>query len=190
MSSSRNSSHWIFRSRLAVEHPPPDDRTGDVAIGRTVLNADADQLALRELYRVLIDCWNQRDASRFADQFTDRGIAIGFDGSQLIGQHEIATTLKSIFAAHETATYVTIVRDVRLLTGDVGILRAVVGMTPRGKNELNTAVNAVQIMTASKRGGRWRIDVFQNTPAALHGRPDEHSRLSEELRGSIAASRG
>src|SRR5882724_4513825 len=77
-------------------------------LGRISVNADSDQLALRELYRALIDSWNQRDASRFADQFTERGIAVGFDGSQLIGHHEIAMTLRGIFANHDTATYVTI----------------------------------------------------------------------------------
>ena len=153
------------------------------------MNSDPNQLALRELYRALIDSWNARDATRFAEQFTDRGVAVGFDGSQLIGRHEVETTLKGIFASHQTATYVTIVRDVRLITPEVGILRAVVGMTPRGKDELNTAVNAIQLMTASRHSGQWRIEVFQNTPAALNGEPDEHSRLSEELRGAIAAAR-
>lgn len=157
--------------------------------GRVPLNADPNQLALRELYRALIDSWNARDAKRFADQFAERGVAVGFDGSQLIGRHEIEATLRAIFASHQTATYVTIVRDVRLVTAEVGILRAVVGMTPRGKDELNTEVNAVQLMTAARRGDRWRIELFQNTPAALHGQPDAHSRLSEELRGAIAAAR-
>ena len=157
--------------------------------GRVPLNSDPNQLALRELYRALIDSWNARDATRFADHFTERAVAVGFDGSQLVGRHEIEATLKNIFASHQTATYVSIVRDVRLITSEVGVLRAVVGMTPRGKDELNTAVNAIQLMTASRRGDQWRIELFQNTPAALHGQPDEHSRLSEELRGAIAAAR-
>lgn len=150
---------------------------------------EPNQLALRELYRALIDSWNARDAARFAEHFSDRGVAVGFDGSQLNGRHEIEATLKGIFAAHETATYVTIVRDVRLVTPDVGVLRAVVGMTPRGKDELNAAVNAIQLMTASRRNDQWRIEVFQNTPATMNGQLDVHSRLSEELRGAIAAAR-
>lgn len=64
---------------------------------------------------------------------------------------------------------------------NVAILHAVVGMVPRGKSELNAAVNAIQLMVAVHREG-WRVASLQNTPAAYHGRPEAVSALTAELK--------
>ena len=73
-----------------------------------------DESEVRALYRQLLDSWNSRNADNFAALFTEDGYSIGFDGSQLIGQGEIASTLQQIFADHPTAPYVSKVREVRL----------------------------------------------------------------------------
>ena len=95
----------------------------------------------------------------------------------------LATSLfEECFASHPTATYVSKVREIRLLSGDVALLRAVVGMVPPGQADINPAVNAVQSLVAAKTDGGWRIASFQNTPAQFHGRPEMAQRLTEELR--------
>jgi uncharacterized protein (TIGR02246 family) len=81
-----------------------------------------------------------------------------------------------------TAPYVSKVRSVRLLSPDVAMLRAIVGMVPPGQPDLNPAVNAHQTLVATKRDGQWRIVLFQNTPAQFHGRPELVQQLTEELR--------
>jgi len=86
------------------------------------------------------------------------------------------------FRDHVTAAYVGKIREVRFLTPDVAVLRAVAGMIPPAESDLNPAVNAVQTLVAARRDGRWRIAVFQNTPAAFHGRPELSAKLTEELR--------
>jgi hypothetical protein len=55
-------------------------------------------------------------------------------------------------------------------------------MIPRGQSELNPNVNAIQTLTAVKHASLWRIELFQNTPAQFHGRPDLAQQLTEELR--------
>jgi uncharacterized protein (TIGR02246 family) len=70
----------------------------------------------------------------------------------------------------------------RLLSAEVALLRAVVGMIPPGRSELEPARNAHQTVVAAKRDGQWRIVLFQNTPAQFHGRPDLVERLTQELR--------
>jgi uncharacterized protein (TIGR02246 family) len=70
----------------------------------------------------------------------------------------------------------------QFLTPEVAILRAVAGMVPPGQSDLNPAVNAVQTLVAAKHDGRWRIALFQNTPAQFHGRPELAQQLTEELR--------
>ncbi len=140
-----------------------------------------DESEVRALYRQLLDSWNSRNADNFAALFTEDGYSIGFDGSQLIGQGEIASTLQQIFADHPTAPYVSKVREVRLLNPDVAILRAVVGMVPPGQTNIAPALNAIQTLVAQKRDGTWRIVHFQNTPAQFHGRPELVQQMTEEL---------
>jgi uncharacterized protein (TIGR02246 family) len=79
-------------------------------------------------------------------------------------------------------------RSVRFLTPGVAVVHAVVGMVPRGKSELNPAVNAVQTLVAAKHGSQWRVAQLQNTPAAYHGRPERVESLTTELREVVAES--
>jgi uncharacterized protein (TIGR02246 family) len=83
--------------------------------------------APEKLYRAVIECWNRRDAAGFAELFEAEGHCIGFGGTEMPGPDKIESTLGRIFAEHETATYVAKVRDVRLLTAEIALLRAVVG---------------------------------------------------------------
>jgi uncharacterized protein (TIGR02246 family) len=144
--------------------------------------SSSDEMEVRTLYRHVLDGWNQRSADAFAAPFAPDGEVIGFDGSLMTGRVEIAATLGQIFADHVTAPYVSKVRDVRLLSPEVAILRAIVGMVPPGQVDLNPAVNAHQTLVAAKRDGTWRIELFQTTPAQFHGRPDLVQQMTEELR--------
>jgi uncharacterized protein (TIGR02246 family) len=141
-----------------------------------------DEIEVRALYRQLLDSWNKRSADAFAALFDGDGESIGFDGSQMTGRAEIASTLQHIFADHPTAAYVSKVRGVRFLSPEVAVLRAVAGMVPPGQSDLNPAVNTIQTLVSAKRNGVWRIVLFQNTPAQFHGRPELVQQLTEELR--------
>jgi uncharacterized protein (TIGR02246 family) len=143
-------------------------------------------MEIRALYQALLEGWNQCNAEAFATQFTEDGEVIGFDGSQMSGRVEIASTLRQIFADHVTAPYVSKVRSLRLLSPEVAILRAIVGMVPPGQTDLNPAVNAHQTLIATKRDGTWHIALFQNTPAQFHGRPELVQQMTEELRQVLA----
>jgi hypothetical protein len=46
-------------------------------------------------------------------------------------------------------------------------------------------MNAVQSMVAARKGGKWEIALFQNTPAAYHERADLSKRLTDELRAAL-----
>ena len=142
----------------------------------------SDEIEVRALYQQLLDGWNKRNADAFAASFAEDGHVIGFDGSQMAGQTEIASTLRQIFADHLTGTYVNKVRDVRLLSPDVAILRAVVGLVPHAQSDIEPALNAHQTLIATKHDDQWRITLFQNTPAQFHGRPELTQQLTDELR--------
>ena len=63
----------------------------------------SDEMEVRTLYRQMLDGWNKRSADAFATPFAEDGEVIGFDGSQMTGRAEIASTLGQIFADHITA---------------------------------------------------------------------------------------
>ena len=137
---------------------------------------------VRALYHALLNAWNRRSAKEMAAQFTPDGNMVGFDGSTVNGRAEIEAHLAPIFQDHPTAAYVAKVREVRLLAPNVAILRAVSGMVPPGKSDLNPAVNAIHTLIAVKDAGAWRVALFQNTPAQFHGRPELAQQLTDELR--------
>jgi uncharacterized protein (TIGR02246 family) len=132
-------------------------------------------------YERLLVAWNTQNAADFAALFMSDGHVVGFDGSPMNGRDEIATTLSSIFAHHQTASYVAKVRGVRLLRRGVALLRAVVGMVPLGQAQLNPAANAIQSVLFIEEDAGWQIALFQNTPAAFHGRPQMVEQLTAEL---------
>jgi uncharacterized protein (TIGR02246 family) len=138
--------------------------------------------AIRALYERMLLAWNSRDADAFAAQFTTKGHSIGFDGSELRGRAQIASTLRGIFADHPTGRYVWKVRWVRPLAPGVALLRADVGMVPAGQTDIAPALNTVQTVVAAQSDGEWCIIQLQNTPAQLHGRPDLVQQMTDELR--------
>jgi len=150
----------------------------------------ADEAALRRVYQNLLECWNKRQAEEFAALFMEDGNQVGFDGSQVNGRAEIASHLSEIFADHQTAAYVGIVREVCFLTAEVALLRAVAGMVPYSTSDLNPATNAIQSLVAVRYHREWRIALFQNTPAAFHGRPEMAEQLTEELKELLRRSGG
>lgn len=139
-------------------------------------------IEIQNLYQKLIDAWNNRDAQGMAVLFEEQGVQIGFDGSKLIGSEEILSHLTPIFEGHPTAPFVTKVKDTRLLGTDVAILHAIAGMISPETSDINPSVNAHQTLVAVKKNHKWQIELFQNTPAQFHGRPELVEEMTEELR--------
>jgi uncharacterized protein (TIGR02246 family) len=153
------------------------------------VSPDDDRAAVRALYESIVDGWNRRSGQAFAASLVDDGEVIGFDGSQHSGQSTIAGELDRIFADHPTGTYVAIVKSVRLLGSDAAVLRAVAGLVPAGRSDLEPGLNAWQTLVAVRRDSQWRTVLFQNTPAQFHGRPELAESLTEELRQALQAER-
>ena len=137
---------------------------------------------IRLLYEQILIAWNQQDAAAMAARFEEDGNIVGFDGSQADSRAAIEDHLRPIFADHPTAAYVAIVREIRMLGRDVGLLRAVVGMIPPNSDDINPAGNTIQTLVAIQNADGWQAALFQSTPAAWHGRPQDSADLTEELR--------
>jgi uncharacterized protein (TIGR02246 family) len=145
-----------------------------------------------ELYRVIIDAWNARDAERMSAAFADDGTLIGFDGSIADTRAAIRDHLEPIFANHPTASYVAIEREARRLAPTVAVVRAIAGMIPPGgsdfKPELTTVHTLVAILDGAMPEARWKAATFQATPAAWHGREGDRAKVLDELRAARAAA--
>jgi uncharacterized protein (TIGR02246 family) len=141
---------------------------------------------IRALYQQLIDGWNRRSGASVAAAFADDGDIIGFDGSHHRGRLSIAADLRAIFGSHQTPAYVGIIRSVRPIAPGVAVLLAHAGMIPAGGSDLDPDLHTVHTLVAvDEGGGRWRISLFQSTPAAWHGHPHLRDELTEELRGLL-----
>jgi uncharacterized protein (TIGR02246 family) len=140
---------------------------------------------LETLHGEILDAWNRQDSQAYADCFVDDALVIGFDGSEMHDQSEIADQLGSIFADHRAATYVRVVRSTRRLGEGAALLHAVVGMVPPDGDDVMADRHAVQLLVGRLEGDRWRAVSLQNTPAQMDGRPELVDSLTEELRAAM-----
>ena len=140
---------------------------------------------IRALYAQFVDNWNRRSGAGVASGFTDDGDIVFFDGSHYRGRLSIAADLRQLFAEAPTPEYVAVARSVRPLAPGVALLIAHAGMIPPGGNDPDPRLLAVHSLVAAEEGGRWRIALFQETPAAWHGHEDAREALLLELRGQL-----
>ena len=137
------------------------------------------------IYESLVSSWNETNARVFSDLFSENGSMVGFDGSVANGRQEIYDHLSSIFADHRPAKFVSIIKDIKVLCPTVGLLRAVVGMVPPEQKQVNPKTNAIQSLIVVNEMDHFRIALFQNTPAAFHGRPELVKQLTNELQQEL-----
>jgi uncharacterized protein (TIGR02246 family) len=148
--------------------------------------SSADETEIRSLYRQIVENWNNEDAQRFGALFVDDGESVGFDGSQLSGPELISEEMRRLFSDHATGRYVAKIQGIRALGGDAALLRALAGMVPAGASDLEPKLNVVHTLITQRSDGRWRVVLFQNTPAQWHGRPEKVEEHTEELRRELS----
>jgi len=145
-----------------------------------------DEAAIRTLYQQLMDGWNAASGDAFASLFEEDGDLVGFDGTHIKGQQEIASFHQHLFAMFlKGSRLVGKVRSVRFLTSDVAVMHVVGGTVMARQIDLEPERNSVQTLVAVKRNGVWRFAAFQNTRATYMGRPEESQKLTEELRALL-----
>jgi len=83
---------------------------------KTTVYRVADEKAVRDLYRELMDGWNRGSGEDFAAVFTEDGDLVAFDGTHFEGREEIAPFHQELFDKWMKGTrLVGRVKDVRLL---------------------------------------------------------------------------
>ena len=141
---------------------------------------------IRALYIEFLDAWNRRSGAGVAAGFADDGDIIGFDGSRHSGRLSIASYLRRVFGTAETAAYIGLIRSVRPISEGVAVLHAEAGAIPPGGNDIDPSQHSLHTLVAVSETGRWRIALFQATPATWVDQPDARDVLTAELRGVLA----
>jgi uncharacterized protein (TIGR02246 family) len=141
---------------------------------------------LTTLHGKILEAWNRQDAQTYAACFDGDALVVGFDGSEMRGRDAIAEQLGTIFADHQVATYVRVVRGVQRIDDSTALLHAVVGMVPPGGDDVMPDRHAVQLLVGRYEKDEWRAVSLQNTPAQLHGRPEAVEALTQELRTALS----
>ncbi len=118
-----------------------------------------------ELYQHLLDRWNHRDSYGMASLFTDAGNIIGFEGAFINRRGPIEAHLAGIFLKHPTGTFDWKVREIRSLGDDAALLLGEAGTIPPGGREIDPALEAFHTLLAIREEKKWKIELFQVTPA-------------------------
>ncbi|HMF10412.1 MAG TPA: SgcJ/EcaC family oxidoreductase [Thermoanaerobaculia bacterium] len=126
---------------------------------------------VRLLYQNLSSRWNRRDAEGIADLFEEEGSLVGLDGTSVDGRVPIREHLKALFANLAAPTYAAEVEDVRVVTAEVAVLRAVAGVVLPGE-QADFSVLIVQTLVAARDHDRWSIALFHSSPAFGHEGPE------------------
>jgi uncharacterized protein (TIGR02246 family) len=141
---------------------------------------------IRALYADFLDNWNRRSGAGVAAGFADDGDIVHVDGGRHSGRLSIASDLRRVFGGAQTPAYIGLIRSVRSITDGVAVLHADAGAIPPGGNDIDPALHAVHTLVAVAEGSRWKIALFQATPAEWAEHPEARDLLTAELRGVLA----
>ena len=131
---------------------------------KTTANRVADEEAVRDLYRELMDGWNRGSGEDFAAVFAEDGDLVAFDGTHFEGRAQIAPFHQELFDKWLKSTrLVGRVKDVRFLSPDVALMHAVGGTIMRGRSVPSPERDSIQTLVATRQNGEWRLAAFQNT---------------------------
>src|SRR5215216_7992484 len=120
---------------------------------KSTVNHAADEEAVRDLYRQLMDGWNRGSGAAFAAAFTEDGDLVAFDGTHFKGRREIEPFHQQLFDKWMKGTrLVSQVEDVRFLSPDVAVMHAVGRTVMRGKTEPSPERDSIQTLLATRQG--------------------------------------
>lgn len=143
-----------------------------------------------ELYEHLLERWNHRDAYGMASLFGDAGSLVGFEGSFINRRGPIEAYLAEVFAKQPTPAFVWKVQEIRSFGNDTALLLGEAGMVPPEVKDIDPVLNTFQTLLAARgEDKKWKIELFQISPATFHGRPAEAEKLSRELREHLKSAK-
>jgi uncharacterized protein (TIGR02246 family) len=131
---------------------------------RTIGARNPDEVAIRELFGLLLDDWGRGDGEAYGSRFTEDADYIAFDGTRTRGRREIATSHQRLFDKFLKGTRLTgRILSVKFPSPDVALIHATGGTVMRGKTKPSSERDSIQTLVAVREGSEWRFAAFHNS---------------------------
>ena len=128
------------------------------------LSGAADEQAVRDLVRQLLDAWGRGDGDAYGALFTEDADYVAFDGSNRRGTRAIAGEHQQLFDTWLKGTrLVGQIDSLRFLGPDVALLRTTGGTIFPGQKDARGRRPSIQTLVAVRRPEGWRFAAFHNT---------------------------
>ena len=131
---------------------------------RTIGARNPDELAIRELFGLLLDDWGRGDGEAYGSRFTEDAEYVAFDGTRTRGRREIADSHQQLFDKFLKNTRLTgRVLSIKFPSPDVALVHATGGTIMRGKRRPSPERDSIQTLVAVREGTEWRFAAFHNS---------------------------
>ena len=132
--------------------------------GANTTDHSADEGAIRDLFRRLLDDWGRGDGNAYGSRFTEDADYVAFDGSRTTSRRAIAASHQQLFDKYLKGTRLTgRIESVRFLGPDVALVHATGGTVMRGKSRPSPERGSIQTLVAVRHGDEWRFATFHNS---------------------------
>ncbi|HEY6331829.1 MAG TPA: SgcJ/EcaC family oxidoreductase [Blastocatellia bacterium] len=123
----------------------------------------ADENAIRELHRKMIEASNSGDWTVFADSFTDDADLLVWDGTHLKGRREITSLSHGIFGSGVKGALVEgEVKFIHFLSPELAVMHAIKSISVPRQKEAVPSRNSMEMIIVTKEGDEWRCRELLN----------------------------
>lgn len=159
----------------------------------------ADEAAIRDVVRWMVDAWNRGSAEDFTSAFSEDADFVVFEGTHLVGRRAITAFHQRIFDTVVKGSRLwQEVKFVRFVSPDLAVMHAVGGTVLPGASDPSPSRDSMQIFVLARRDGVWCVDALLNARKVTLERqpfwddfeslPGEAQRRVMDLVASLKAS--
>jgi len=124
----------------------------------------ADERAVRDLFRRLLDDWGRGDGGAYGSRFTEDADYVAFDGSHTRGRKAIAASHQELFDKYLEGSRLTgRIEGVKFLGPDTALVHATGNTLMRGKSRPAPERRSIQTLVAVRHEREWRFAAFHNS---------------------------
>jgi len=129
-----------------------------------VKDHSADERAIRDLFRRLLDDWARGDGNAYGSRFTEGADYVAFDGTHTRGRAGISASHQQLFDKYLKGSRLTgEIESVKFLGPDTALVHATGNTVMRGKTEPSPERVSIQTLVAVRHEGEWRFAAFHNS---------------------------
>lgn len=137
---------------------------------QTTENYSADEAAIRDLFRKLLDDWGRGDGYAYGSRFTEDADYVAFDGSHTRGRQEISSSHQELFDRWVKGTkLVGAIESVRFLAPGVALVHATGSTVFPGEDKPRPSRDSIQTLVAVKDDEGWLFTAFHNCRIVRRG---------------------